>query len=225
MSLLQRCLQDYVNLSDSNSFRERLDRHQLVTLQPQPGLCALMLASRPSADLTPVGGKPVSARHVIRANPLLLCCLSSRVAAGELRVRQLACRNLSPTWTARSRANGTFDVISLASVSFGRILLWRACRYYVGVFNNDLYLQEPAQVEVTARWAAKGAAPLCPWDCTGQGKCLPDSTCRCNPGDGRTPAASETLSERICCRSRSPISGVHMTWHQRADCAVLRCYL
>ena len=33
-------MQDYVNMSDSNSFRERLDRHQLVTLRPQPGLCA-----------------------------------------------------------------------------------------------------------------------------------------------------------------------------------------
>jgi len=52
----------------------------------------------------------------------------------------------------------------------------------VGVFNNDLYLQEPAAVQVTARWAAQGAPPLCPWNCTDHGQCLPNSACRCNPG-------------------------------------------
>jgi len=52
----------------------------------------------------------------------------------------------------------------------------------VGVFNNDLYLQEPAAVQVTARWADQGAPPLCPWNCTDHGQCLPNSACRCDPG-------------------------------------------
>ena len=59
---------------------------------------------------------------------------------------------------------------------------WSDDRYYVGVFNNDLYLQEPAEVQVTARWADKSAQPLCPWNCTYHGQCLPNSACRCNPG-------------------------------------------
>ena len=40
------CSQDYGNYSDSTSFRERLDRHQLVMLYPQPGLCAPTRACR-----------------------------------------------------------------------------------------------------------------------------------------------------------------------------------
>ena len=58
---------------------------------------------------------------------------------------------------------------------------WR--RYFVAIFNNDLYLQEPAQLQLTARWSPEGAAPLCPWNCTDHGRCLNGSVCRCNPGD------------------------------------------
>jgi len=59
-------------MSDSNSFRERLDRHQLVTLRPQPGLCAPP-RSRPSVLQRPFP----DASCVDRSKVTLLRCLDS----------------------------------------------------------------------------------------------------------------------------------------------------
>lgn len=61
--------------------------------------------------------------------------------------------------------------------------------YYVGVYNNDVYIKEQAIFSITARWSVAGnlQGGFCPADCNGHGKCLSvptGPTCECNSNYG-----------------------------------------
>lgn len=55
-------------------------------------------------------------------------------------------------------------------------------RYYVGVYNYDSYLKQPASVTVTADWSISPAGPLCPLNCSGRGTCNTTGSCECDQG-------------------------------------------
>ncbi len=55
-------------------------------------------------------------------------------------------------------------------------------RYYVGVFNYDSYLKEPAQFTLMAEWTLPPTPPPCPLDCSGRGVCNATGMCACDQG-------------------------------------------
>jgi hypothetical protein len=60
--------------------------------------------------------------------------------------------------------------------------------YYVGVYNNDVYIKELAAFRVTAQWATQPGEGFCPADCNApRGACQgmgSSSVCECAPGYG-----------------------------------------
>jgi len=60
--------------------------------------------------------------------------------------------------------------------------------YYVGVYNDGDDIQEAANYSVTLLWSR--SAPLCPWNCNGNGNCTANGTCKCNPGALPPPPSS-----------------------------------
>lgn len=76
----------------------------------------------------------------------------------------------------------------------------RAGIYYVGVYNNDVYIKERASFEVMARWGSEPGQGFCSMDCNApRGKCqrMGNAMPTCECADGFAGALCEGVSEAL----------------------------